>query len=49
MKECWLDRPRDHLSVCQAVQADAHDLTVKDAWNVPILGDPFAFFLDRCK
>ena len=24
-------------------------LCVKDAWNVPILGDPFAFFLDRCK
>ena len=22
---------------------------LKDAWNVPILGDPFAFFLDRCK
>ena len=23
--------------------------TFKDAWTVPILGDPFAFFLDRCK
>ena len=27
----------------------AQPTTFKDAWNVPILGDPFAFFLDRCK
>ena len=33
---------------CHWNQLDFSDI-FKDAWNVPILGDPFAFFLDRCK
>ena len=36
------------LGFAAVVSAETPTL-IKDAWNVPILGDPFAFFLDRCK
>ena len=35
---------RNRVALCTNCKLD-----FKDAWNVPILGDPFAFFLDMCK
>ena len=43
---CW--ECNKHHSCCRWLPNELIPM-IKDAWNVPILGDPFAFFLDRCK